>query len=741
MFINNSYNNFFQNNYNPNLRTLNTLADTIRSVCKIKYKYNGKLIYGTGFFIKFERENNNPLNCLMTCEHVIYKQLVQLKMCIEIWYDNQHCHKIIKLDNRFIKEFTFLNIDALVIEIFPSLDQIQEELFLQPYVDYNDNYSQFKNKLVKIVQFPEGENLCYSDGQIVGVNEFSYNFCYKTNTKNGSSGSPIFLKGSKYVLGIHKQVDDVLNIRFANFLKPIIDSIKYNFNYGKEIYHNRIYEGEFINDIKDGRGKIIFEDQGFFYGYWKDYKMDGKGSMFYKNKSLQFEGYFSKNLPEGQGKFIDKKGNYFIGEFIGGYKFGKGKEFTKDNVLKYDGNFEYGKYQGIGKYNIGGGFFYLGNFEKGAMRGEGQIYRNNILIFKGIFSKSFISNIIFMNLGENYYIGEFKNNKIEGRGIIFNNNNSIIYQGEFINSQKSGKGILYYNNGCYKGEFKNNLKHGKGKEYDNNNNCIFEGNFINGKREGEGILKNDNSYYIGTFKDGNFHGKGILKIGNDYEYDGEFVNDQKEGKGKLTTNEFVYNGYFKNNEMNGEGKIYNNITGTNLCGNFVNGKMQGEGKIFDKNNNLIYEGNFVNGKKEGDNEKYIYENGSYYLGQFRNNEMHGNGIIYNKDNEEKYEGEFEHDKKNGQGTYYLKGKELYYKGQFKDDDFNGRGIIFENGIKRYEGNFKNNRFDGKGKLFDKDGNFRMVELNGDEIREGTFYIKDIGVMEFADKLAKACNIF
>ena len=63
--------------------------------------------------------------------------------------------------------------------------------------------------------------------------------------------------------------------------------------------------------------------------------------------------------------------------------------------------FEYGKYQGNGKYNIGGGFSYLGNFERGIMRGKGQIYRNNILIFEGNFSKSFISNIKFINCGEN----------------------------------------------------------------------------------------------------------------------------------------------------------------------------------------------------------------------------------------------------------------------------------------------------------------------------------------------------
>ena len=39
-------------------------------------------------------------------------------------------------------------------------------------------------------------------------------------------------------------------------------------------------------------------------------------------------------------------------------------------------------------------------------------------------------------------------------------------------------------------------------------------------------------------------------------------------------------------------------------------------------------------------------------------------------------------------------------------------------------------------IFDKDGNFRMIELDGDKIKEGTLYIKDIGVMEFFDKFVE-----
>ena len=46
---------------------------------------------GTGFFLKLEtNDDNKPLYCLMSNEHVILKDEVNSKTEIEIWYDNQH---------------------------------------------------------------------------------------------------------------------------------------------------------------------------------------------------------------------------------------------------------------------------------------------------------------------------------------------------------------------------------------------------------------------------------------------------------------------------------------------------------------------------------------------------------------------------------------------------------------------------------------------------------------------------
>ena len=58
------------------------LYKVCKSVCKIKITNR----IGSGFLIKLYRENN-PFYCLMTNEHVIKKESIELSEKIEIYYD------------------------------------------------------------------------------------------------------------------------------------------------------------------------------------------------------------------------------------------------------------------------------------------------------------------------------------------------------------------------------------------------------------------------------------------------------------------------------------------------------------------------------------------------------------------------------------------------------------------------------------------------------------------------------
>ena len=81
------------------------------------------------------------------------------------------------------------------------------------------------------------------------------------------------------------------------------------------------------------------------------YDNDKKGKIYdeYEDK-LIYEGEFSNGEKNGKGKeYGDNKNVIFDGEFLNGQKNGKGKEYYNDGKLKYEGEYHYGYRNGKGK--------------------------------------------------------------------------------------------------------------------------------------------------------------------------------------------------------------------------------------------------------------------------------------------------------------------------------------------------------------------------------------------------------
>ena len=763
---------------NSKVESIAVLMDIAKSVCKIQYiSKESTIINGTGFFIKLETsDHNRPLYCIMTNEHVITRNVINSNIEIEVIYDNQHEHLILILDNnRFIRIYDYLNIDAVIIEIKP--EEVDKKYFLLPNINLNEGYEDLKNQLITIVQFPEGKDLNYSVGKIIDINEISKEIMHKSGTKKGSSGSPIFIKESRNVLGIHKQGNIKKLVNYGNLIKPILDSIKLELKYEKIKYNGNEYEGEYSSNIKDGQGKINYENKEFYIGKWEDYKKQGKGVLYRQKNKIKYIGEFFEDQYDGNGKLIEENGDYYIGQFIGGYKFGEGKEFNKNNELIYEGSFAYGKYEGSGKkiINKDKNWYFYGQFEDGKMKGKGQIFIKNKIIFEGEFDNNqMVGNGKYFYLNGQYYIGQLKDYKREGKGTIFNEDNTIEYEGEFIADKKNGKGKYYIKDGSYYiGEFKDDEMDGKGKIYDKEGNILFDGCFLKGLKEGEGTVTMKDYSFFGKFKDDKFDGEGLMIYEDGDEYEGEFKNGVKDGKGKFSSKDYIYEGTYLNNKKHGQGIIYkkddidkkNPIYNGNFVndvyegkgklklktkdeddlyyeGEFKNGKKHGEGKIFDKYNKIIYDGHFVDDEYEGENEKHLFEDGGYYLGQFKNGKCHGKGVIYDENNEVVYEGDFINGKEDGFGTLYfsleeIDNKKCYYIGQFKNGEYNGKGDIYlvEGNIKLLEGNYVNGKLNGKARIFYGDKAFKEIEFEeGKSISEAVIYIKDNGIVKFFEKL-------
>ena len=397
-------------------------------ICRLVINNN---IYGTGFLLKLKK-GKSPFYCLLTCEHIITDEIIEKQTEITIKYDYFSNNKeyIIKLDeeNRFIRTYNYLGIDATIVQIFPNKNEISEDFFFENnkidfLVEYN--YKELEKKNIHIFQFPgEGNTLSYSTGTYLEIYNIN-GFIHKASTDKGSSGSPIlyFYQNSFIVFGIHKGSLEVkkymekeeteFNIggyaNIGNFIYPIIDSLRKDTLYfAKSI----IFTGEIFENIQKGE-LLILNDQTkkydkIYVGDLSHYKPQGKGIMYKINYDL---------TKEKLSKVTKKK--------------------LKELISK----------------------IYCGGFNNGEYYGNGILFYNH--------EKT------------TFYKGEFKDNLRNGKGKYYENN-KLVYDGEFVNDQYDGKGKLYYESGSsYEGEFTKGIKNGKGKEIDSYGNIVVEEKYEN----------------------------------------------------------------------------------------------------------------------------------------------------------------------------------------------------------------------------------------------------------------------
>ena len=167
----------------------------------------------------------------------------------------------------------------------------------------------------------------------------------------------------------------------------IISEIKEGKGYYKEYYsENMIFECDYLNGVRNGKGKI------------------------YLNNKLVFEGEYVNGENNGKGKSYDLEGNLsFDGEYLYNRRH-KGKVYHKGK-LEFDGEYLFGK-----KWN-GKGYDENGNVNYELINGKGTIkeyYDNGVLKFEG----------------------ECLNGKRNGKGKEYNSKGELEFEGEYVNGVK-----------------------------------------------------------------------------------------------------------------------------------------------------------------------------------------------------------------------------------------------------------------------------------------------------------------
>ena len=409
----------------------NLISEATKSICQLDF---GEKL-GSGFLIKMQK-GNDPFYCLMSCEHIISKNLNNSDSFIVYYNKGKLFFKINKNDERFKKDFRYIDMCIIVIEIIVE-DNVAEEFFL------NVNSYHFKdiiNQTLYILQFPrEDQNYSYAKGKINSV--ILYEFTYLANSFI-IPGSPIFafIDNKLVIVGISKK--KVENLFYGCFIYPAYNSLLKNYKFKGYTFNNGKYIGDFLNEKRQGYGKFLKANNSYYVGEWFNDYEHGNGIIYSdmnpESKNIIYEGEFQNGKPNGFGKCFYENGNYYEGEFLEGVRHGKGIIYYKNGKIKYEGNFIRDICEGQGKY----------------------IWEN----------------------GE-YYIGDFHNNLREGKGKEYYNDGTLQYDGDFLLNKYHGIGKFYWKSGIYyNGEWVNGLMHGKGIIYSKSNNIIYNGSFIFGQK-------------------------------------------------------------------------------------------------------------------------------------------------------------------------------------------------------------------------------------------------------------------
>ena len=112
-------------------------------------------------------------------------------------------------------------------------------------------------------------------------------------------------------------------------------------------YSGGVYEGELLEGNMHDKGKLTLNNGDIFEGQWKNDKLNGKGE--YRNKRIHYIGDFLDDKKDGIGKLVLlSDGSIYEGDFKNNRKKGKGKIIYKDGST-YEGDWDYDMKHGDGK--------------------------------------------------------------------------------------------------------------------------------------------------------------------------------------------------------------------------------------------------------------------------------------------------------------------------------------------------------------------------------------------------------
>ncbi|MCF0106000.1 MAG: hypothetical protein HUJ53_04510, partial [Holdemanella sp.] len=158
---------------------------------------------------------------------------------------------------------------------------------------------------------------------------------------------------TKYLIGWHDK-PDAKALKLLNATKDYTYDEYKKDNKNKNILNSKhiklsnykyVYEGQLVNGMRHGYGRMEFRDGSIYEGkFEKDY-FQGYGIYRFADGSI-YDGFFKNGNMHGKGKLYYAKGSYYEGDFVDNMREGMGVYKGYDGT-SYEGDFKKDKFDGL----------------------------------------------------------------------------------------------------------------------------------------------------------------------------------------------------------------------------------------------------------------------------------------------------------------------------------------------------------------------------------------------------------
>jgi hypothetical protein len=145
---------------------------------------------------------------------------------------------------------------------------------------------------------------------------------------------------------------ELLIFNKAKYIGNFVDDIPNGKGKIINLFDGSEYEGDIVQGKKEGKGILKFTDGTIYEGDFKDDNFNGNGVLKYFN-GRKYEGTFKDGKRDGNGKFTWEDGKVYIGDYVDDKKQGKGKMMYNSEKY-YEGNWVNNKQHGEGLYYLNG---------------------------------------------------------------------------------------------------------------------------------------------------------------------------------------------------------------------------------------------------------------------------------------------------------------------------------------------------------------------------------------------------